>query len=41
MAATAKLTDISLAGAGHAVTLERSAPAFEQTMSGWLTENHL
>lgn len=38
---TPKLTDISLPGEGHAVTLERGAPKLEAAMSAWLTANGL
>jgi pimeloyl-ACP methyl ester carboxylesterase len=38
---TSKLTDISLPGEGHAVTLERSAPKLDTAMSTWLTANGL
>ena len=40
-AGSAKLTDISLPGEGHAVTLERRAPVLEAAMSTWLTANGL
>ncbi len=40
-ARTSKLTDISLPGEGHAVTLERSAPTFAADMSSWLSANAL
>jgi len=38
---SSKLTDISLPGEGHAVTLERGAPRLEAAMSAWLTANGL
>jgi len=38
---TPKLTDISLPGEGHAVTLERRAPQLEAAMSAWLSANGL
>lgn len=38
---SAALTDISLPGEGHAVTLERAAPRFEAAMSAWLGANRL
>lgn len=38
---TSKLTDISLPGEGHAVTLERQAPTFAADMSAWLSANGL
>ena len=38
---SSKVTDISLPGAGHAVTLEHSAPALEAAMDAWLQANHL
>jgi pimeloyl-ACP methyl ester carboxylesterase len=40
-AGTSKLTDISLPGEGHMVTLERGAPVLEAAMSTWLTANGL
>jgi pimeloyl-ACP methyl ester carboxylesterase len=40
-AGTSKLTDISLPGQGHAVTLERGAPRLQLAMSAWLTANGL
>lgn len=40
-AGTSKLTDISLPGEGHAVTLERGAGRLEAAMSSWLTANGL
>jgi pimeloyl-ACP methyl ester carboxylesterase len=36
-----KVTNISLPGEGHAVTLERGAPLLEAAMSSWLTANGL
>lgn len=36
-----KVTDVSLPGEGHAVTLERSAPKLESAMNAWLTANGL
>lgn len=38
---TPKLTDISLPGEGHAVTLERGAPKLEAAMNAWLTARGL
>jgi pimeloyl-ACP methyl ester carboxylesterase len=38
---TSKLTDISLPGEGHAVTLERGVGKLEAAMSTWLTANGL
>lgn len=40
-AGSPKVTNISLPGEGHAVTLERGAPKLEAAMSSWLTANGL
>jgi pimeloyl-ACP methyl ester carboxylesterase len=40
-AGSPKVTDISLPGEGHAVTLERGVGKLESAMSTWLTANHL
>ena len=36
-----KVTDIELAGSGHAVTLGRQAPQLQRAMDAWLTANSL
>jgi pimeloyl-ACP methyl ester carboxylesterase len=36
-----KVTNIELAGSGHAVTLGRQAPQLQQAMDAWLTANSL
>jgi Alpha/beta hydrolase family len=38
---SAKVTDVTLSGVGHAVTLERSAPRLQAAMNAWLTANRL
>jgi pimeloyl-ACP methyl ester carboxylesterase len=40
-ASSPKVTNISLPGEGHAVTLERGVPRLEAAMSAWLTANGL
>ncbi len=39
--ASPKVTNLELAGSGHAVTLELNAPLLQREMSAWLTANRL